>query len=240
MTQKRTGLRAVAATACAIAMAVGMLVAMSPAKAGELTYFGAGGAYRVHITTLQELKFRTVIRQKYDFSCGSAALATLLTYHYKRPTKETAVFADMWEHGDKAKIEKEGFSMLDMQQYLARHGLRSNGYRSTLDRLTKANVPALVLLNFGGYLHFVLVEGIKGGRVLLADPASGTRVLGTEDFKKYWNGIFFVVLDNVEDARKTFNREADWNVQPRAPIELARNATSLSNFLLSLPARNVF
>lgn len=226
--------------ALVLAAFIGVGASPRPASAGELTYFGADGAYRVHLTTLQELKFRSVIRQQYDFSCGSAALATLLTYHYNMPTKETAVFADMWEHGDKAKIKHEGFSMLDMQQYLARRDIPSNGYRSTLDRLVKANVPALVLVNREGYLHFVIAEGVRGGRVLLADPASGTRAVNIEDFQKSWNGIFFVVLDHVQEARATFNRDSDWEVQPRAPIDTARNTTSLATFLLSLPARNVF
>src|SRR5690348_9620548 len=211
-----------------------------PASAGELTYYGADGAYRVHLTTLQELKFRRVIRQQYDFSCGSAALATLLSYHYGMPTKETAVFADMWEHGDKEKIKHQGFSMLDMQQYLARRGIPSNGYRSTLDRLVKADVPALVLVNREGYLHFVIVEGIRDGRVLLADPASGTRAMSTEDFQKHWNGIFFVVLDHIQEARATFNRDSDWDVQPRAPLDAARGMTNLATFMLSLPGRNTF
>lgn len=229
-----------ALSALAFAAFVGVTGGPGPAAAGELTYFGADGAYRVHLTTLQELKFRRVIRQQYDFSCGSAALATLLSYHYGMPTKETAVFADMWEHGDKEKIKHQGFSMLDMQQYLARRGIPSNGYRSTLDRLVSADVPALVLVNREGYLHFVIAEGVRGGRVLLADPASGTRAVNVDDFKKSWNGIFFVILNRVDEARATFNRDSDWDVQPRAPIDTARNATSLATFLLSLPARNVF
>ena len=210
------------------------------ASAGELTYFGAGGEYHVPVTTLQQLKFRTVIRQKYDFSCGSAAVASLLSYHYGMPTKETAVFANMWEHGNRAKIEKEGFSMLDMQKYFARRGLRSEGFRSTLDRIAEAHVPGVVLLNLGGYMHFVVVEGVRGGRVLIADPATGTRAMGVADFKKAWNGIFFVILSDVQEARATFNRASDWAVQPRAPLDRARNITNLGNFLLSLPARNVF
>ncbi len=226
--------------AVAVVALIGVGGSARPAAAGELTYFGADGAYRVPLTTLQELKFRTVIRQQYDFSCGSAALATLLSYHYNLPTKETAVFADMWEHGDKEKIKHEGFSMLDMQQYLARRNIPSNGYRSTLDRLVKADVPALVLVNRGGYLHFVIVEGIRDGRVLLADPALGTRAMSTDDFKKNWNGIFFVILDRVQEARATFNRDSDWDVQPQAPIDTARNTTNLATFLLSLPARNTF
>lgn len=229
-----------ALSALAFAAFVGVTGGPGPAVAGELTYFGADGAYRVHLTTLQELKFRRVIRQQYDFSCGSAALATLLSYHYNMPTKETAVFADMWEHGDKAKIKREGFSMLDMQQYLARRNIPSNGFRSSLDRLVKANVPALVLVNREGYLHFVIVEGIRDGRVLLADPASGTRAMSTEDFQKHWNGIFFVVLDHIQEARATFNRDSDWDVQPRAPMDAARGMTNLATFMLSLPGRNTF
>jgi len=226
--------------AVGLAVLIGVGGATRPASAGELSYTDTGGTYHVHLTTLQELKFRSVIRQKYDFSCGSAALATLLTYHYNMPTKETAVFADMWEHGDKEKIKQKGFSMYDMQQYLARHNIPSNGFRSSLDRLVKADVPALVLVNREGYLHFVIVEGVRDGRVLLADPASGTRAMSTEDFQKQWNGIFFVVLDRVQEARATFNRDSDWTVQPRAPIDTARNTTNLATFLLSLPTRNTF
>jgi predicted double-glycine peptidase len=210
------------------------------ANAGQLTLYGGEGAYHVPLTTFQELKYRTVIRQKYDFSCGSAALATLLSYHYEIPTKETAVFSDMWEHGDKQKIQQDGFSMLDMQQYLARQGLQSNGYRSTLSRVLQADVPGLVLLNFGGYMHFVIVEGLKDGRVLIADPALGTRALSVAEFEKDWNGIFFVILNGPQKARATFNRASDWAAQPRAPIGLAQNGANLSNMLLSLHAQNVF
>jgi predicted double-glycine peptidase len=226
----------------ALLTAAGVLWGISPrpADAGELTLYGGDGAYHVPLTTFQELKYRTVIRQKYDFSCGSAALATLLSYHYQIPTKETAVFSDMWEHGDKRKIEQDGFSMLDMQQYLARVGLQSNGYRSTLARVIQADVPGLVLLNLGGYMHFVVLEGVKDGRVLIADPALGTRALSTADFEKDWNGIFFVVLNDPQKARATFNRDTDWAAQPRGPLGLAQNGANLSNMLLSLHGSNVF
>lgn len=210
------------------------------ANAGQLSFFGGDGSYHVKLTTFQELKYRTVIRQKYDFSCGSAALATLLTYHYNAPVKETAVFSDMWEHGDKKKIEQDGFSMYDMQQFLTRHGVHANGYRSTLARVLEANVPGIVLLDLKGYMHFVVLEGVKDGRILFADPALGTRALPTDEFQKAWNGIFFVILDDPEVARGTFNRDADWAAQPRAPVALAQNGSNLANMLLSLRSRDVF
>lgn len=228
------------AAALLAAIGIGSGISSHSAYAGALTLYNGEGTYHVPLTTFQELKYRTVIRQKYDFSCGSAALATLLTYHYQIATKETAVFSDMWEHGDKEKIQQDGFSMLDMQQYLARQGLQSNGYRSTLDRVLQANVPGLVLLNFGGYMHFVIVEGLKEGRVLVADPALGTRALSVAEFQKDWNGIFFVVLNDPQKARASFNLDTDWAAQPRAPFGTAQNGANLSNMLLSLHGSNVF
>ena len=38
------------------------------------------GVLTVPSQSFAELRFRDVVRQKYDFSCGSAAVATLLTY----------------------------------------------------------------------------------------------------------------------------------------------------------------
>src|SRR5690606_40798166 len=53
-----------------------------------------------------------------DFSCGSAATATLLTYQYGHPVTELEVFRQMYAQGDQARIRKEGFSLLDMRRYL--------------------------------------------------------------------------------------------------------------------------
>src|SRR3546814_13412897 len=72
--------------------------------------------------TWWDIPFRSVIRQRYDFSCGSAALATLLTYHYGAPTSEAMPFRAMWEKGDREAIRKVGFSMLDMRSEERRVG----------------------------------------------------------------------------------------------------------------------
>ena len=70
------------------------------------------------VRSMQELRFVETVRQGNDFSCGSAAIATLLTYHYERPTTELQVFEKMWNQGNKKKIREHGFSMLDMKHYL--------------------------------------------------------------------------------------------------------------------------
>ena len=57
---------------------------MIPALCGNagslnLNGFAGAGNYNISVTSYAERKFKTVYKQQYDFSCGSAALGSLLT-----------------------------------------------------------------------------------------------------------------------------------------------------------------
>jgi uncharacterized protein len=185
---------------------------------------GSGGWYRIPTTTLRDYKFRDVIPQQRDFSCGSAALATLLTYHYERPVSETVALKKMYEVGDKKKIEKEGFSLLDMKNYLGTLGLNAEGFRAPLDKLNEVGIPAIALINLKGYLHFVLVRGVTADKVLVADPAQGAKALDREKFEAMWNNILFVVLNDMPTGKAHFNLAKHWG-QPLGVHGLSRIAT---------------
>lgn len=176
-----------------------------------------GGTFTVPVTSLKGARFVSTIRQQYDFSCGSAAVATLLTHQYGFKVDEVEVFKRMHERGDRNKIRREGFSMLDMKLYLDGIGFRTEGVKATLDQLAAAKVPAIALIRENGYAHFVVVKGVRGHRVVIGDPAMGTRVLERKDFEKYWmNGILLVVNNKIELAQ--FNDQRDWRVRPVAPL----------------------
>lgn len=178
------------------------------------------GAYRLRVTSLKEARFATTLRQQYDFSCGSAALATLLTFHYGRPITEQAVFSEMFQTGDRSKISKQGFSLLDMKRYLNAHGYSADGFEQPVERLAQERLPAIVLLSERGYRHFVVVKGLGRGRVLVGDPAMGTRAMSLERFRSLWvNGILFVIHNRRDQAR--FDLAADWRVAPSSPLELS-------------------
>ena len=134
-----------------------------------------GGSFSVPTTSLRELRFRSTVRQQFDFSCGSAAVATLLAHHYGQRTSEQAVFEGMYQHGDQAKIRREGFSLLDMKRYLATLGFEANGFEATLEMLGQAQIPAIALIQDQGYHHFVVIKGLRQGRVLIGDPSGGLR-----------------------------------------------------------------
>jgi len=204
-------------TLCLLPLLTGALGASaSPAGRVEIPV-QSGGAFSVPVVSMKEQRFQKTLHQQYDFSCGSAALATLLSHHYNFPVTEQDVFREMFTRGDQAKIKKEGFSLLDIKNYLASHGFDADGYVAELDKLSAAKVPAIVLVKEQGYYHFVVVKGLRDGRVLIGDPSSGTRAISRNKFAEIWaNNILFVIKNKLEMAQ--FNTDRDWQAAPASPI----------------------
>jgi predicted double-glycine peptidase len=182
----------------------------------------------LNVESFQEQKYRNTIAQEHDFSCGSAALATLLSYNYGMAVSEADVFKDMIVNGNPKVISESGFSLLDIKRYLQRHGLDSNGFRAPLSKLEAVRLPAIVLLNVRGYRHFVVLEGIEKKRVLLADPANGMRSEPIGVFESEWSGIFFLITSNVAQGQKSFNSDQKWATAPGPPWDLTRYALDLA------------
>lgn len=216
--------------------AAGLLLAIGlgfagAAQASVLDVRAPGAAYSLRVTSLKEARFKTTVRQQYDFSCGSAATATLLTYQYGHPVSEADVFRAMYARGDVAKIRKEGFSLLDMRNYLAALGFQADGFELPLDKLAQEGVPAIVLLNDRGYRHFVVVKGLQNGRVLIGDPARGTRAMPRSQFEKLWDNRVLFVVHNRRDVAQ-FNRPADWRTAPAAPLGIGIQRQGLQNVVM--------
>ena len=205
-------------------LALGLCLPLAWGRADVLQLPGmAGGGYAVPVTSMREARFKATLRQQFDYSCGSAAVATLLSYHYSHPVTEQAVFEDMFQRGDQEKIRKEGFSLLDIKQYLGRQGYVADAFELPLSKLLEAGLPALVLITDKGYHHFVVIKGMKDGRVLVGDPSSGTRALSRESFESEWDNKLLFVIHNRQDQAH-FNIASEWQVAPRAPLSaMARN-----------------
>lgn len=212
------------------------ILSVSQSNAGTASFSsGAGGSFNVKVVSLKEARFRTVIKQQYDFSCGSAALATLLTFHYDLETDEQSVFKAMYNVGDQAKIKQHGFSLLDMKKYLQSIQFKADGFKLTLEKLRQVGVPVITLVETGGYKHFVVVKGIQGDEVVLGDPAMGVRVMRIPEFENIWNGIAFLIRNRASVGKENFNREEDWSVRVKAPFGTALSRQSLSSFTVHLP-----
>lgn len=202
--------RTLAAALLGLACTAGLADTMQLAGLG-------GGLLAVPVTSLKQARFAGTVRQQFDFSCGSAAVATLLTYHYGHAVSEQAVFEDMFARGDQERIRKEGFSLLDIKQYLARQDFVADAFALPLANLLESRLPALVLVAEKGYQHFVVVKGLQDGRVLIGDPSSGTRALPRAQFESIWASKLLFVVHNRQDQAR-FNADSDWRVTPRAPL----------------------
>ena len=225
--------------------AIGLLVAVllwstseTMAATVEVTP-GVGSRMVLQVWSMHELKVRSVVLQKYDYSCGSAALATLLTYHYGYPITEELVFRVMFEHGDQQKIQQEGFSLMDMKRFLTAHGFPADGFTVSLDDVSNAGIPVIVLLVDNGYHHFVVVKGMRGNKVLIGDPAVGMRVIPREQFEASWpTRIAFAI--HHSSAQGVFNIARDWSVRPLSLLGEPLSPNLLSNIVLFRPGGGDF
>jgi len=209
-------------------------------NAGDINFNGVAGAgnYDVPVTSFLERRFKTVYKQQYDFSCGSATLASLLTYHYDDAVDEQSVFVDMYQNGDRQKIQKQGFSLLDIKLYLERRGYRSDGFKIKLDQLVTANVPAITIINNNGYLHFVIIKGVSEQEVLVGDPAVGVKAIPRDEFEEMWgNRILFLIHDKQDVAARHFQDQQEWALRVKAPLGSAADRASLGAFNMLQPGR---
>ncbi|WP_201276190.1 C39 family peptidase [Methylotetracoccus oryzae] len=143
------------------------------------------------MTSLLEMRRDKVIVQKWDISCGAAALGTLLNYQHGDPVSEREIAKGLFRREEYVKNPRlvqirQGFSLLDLKRYVDQRGYVGTGYgKLHLDELVQ-RAPIMVALNLHGYNHFVVFRGIMGDRVLLADPAWGNRTMRIERFEAAW------------------------------------------------------
>lgn len=152
-----------------------------------------------------ETQFRNIVRQAYDYSCGSAALTTVLNNYLGRQFDERQIMEGLLRYGESDKIiQRRGFSLLDMKRLVTVLGHPSGGFRGTFDDLRKLDHPAIVPIHHAGFKHFVVVKGYRDGRVYVADPSLGNISFPEEKFKQVWieeekkdqKGVLFIIFPN--------------------------------------------
>ena len=155
---------------------------------------GFGGYVTKKVVSARQLRYKDIVAQKTDFSCGAAALATILKYGYGvGEVKEEEIILEMIEKGDQQKIREKGFSLLDLKHYAERHGFKANGFKVKPENLDKLKIPSIVLLTSMNYKHFVVLKGIQEQKAYFADPSLGNRAVPLSDFLKTWDGVVFLV-----------------------------------------------
>jgi uncharacterized protein len=143
------------------------------------------------VQSLLEMRQDRVVVQQWDLSCGAAALATLLNYQHGDPISEKEIAKGLIKRKEYISEPllvraRHGFSLLDLKRYVDQRDYKGIGYgQLTIEDLIE-RAPIMVPVNFHGYNHFVVFRGMRGNRVLLADPAFGNRTMLAAKFEAAW------------------------------------------------------
>lgn len=185
-------------------LVLGAVLAAAPAaQAADVMFSGVlphGAMYTRPVESMREARFRSIVRQHTDYSCGAAALATILRYAYRLDADEATVIEGMMGVSDPDVVYERGFSLLDIKRYVESIGMRGRGYRVDEDRLRSLRVPGIVLMDVAGFRHFVVLKQVHGETVEVADPMLGNRSVPINEFMESWpSRAVFVVIGSDFD-----------------------------------------
>jgi len=184
---------------------------------------------------LSKMQNANIVKQQYDFSCGSAALATVLNYYLKENLTEHQVIQGLMQYGDAKQIEqKRAFSLLDMKRFVGVLGYKGAGFTAEIDDLKTLKTPAIVPIELYGYKHFVVFRGIYEDHVFFADPNIGNTSFPVSQFLKMWyQNIVFIIADEDMKTNALALREEDLRVvffdMDKPPVMMKGNDTLIEN-----------
>jgi predicted double-glycine peptidase len=166
------------------------------------------GRIRYDVTPLSESIHDCILKQNYDYSCGSAALGTILNYYLGENFSEKQIIHGLMDYGDKEQIKKlRAFSLWDMQQFVTALGYKCGGYNADLSDLKNPELwPCIVPIEVFGYRHFVILKGIHNNHVFVADPWRGNSSYTITQFTGMWyNNILFRIYPKYGKALSCLN-----------------------------------
>ncbi len=186
--------------------------------AAVLTAIGAGGAwaedgraplrdpdheFQSRITSWKELQQRNVVMQNREYSCGAAAMATILRYYWGDAVKEENVLSALMQMLTPEEIKdrvKNGLAISDLRRTAVKMGYQATIGTMPFDKLAASRVPLVVPLRLKKYDHFVVFRGVVDGRVYLADPIRGNVRPTVSEFCAQWQkqAVLAIAKPDVE------------------------------------------
>ena len=123
------------------------------------------------VKPVSDFKYQNLVRQAFDYSCGSAALTTVLNQYLGRQFDERQIMEGLLRFGETEKIvERRGFSLLDMKRLATALGHPSGGFRAKFEDVQKLDHPAIVPIHYGGFKHTWSLDGIRLGNRRRCSP----------------------------------------------------------------------
>ncbi|UNK39985.1 NHLP family bacteriocin export ABC transporter peptidase/permease/ATPase subunit (plasmid) [Shinella sp. H4-D48] len=110
--------------------------------------------------------------------CGAASLAIVLAHYGRWVTLEDMRIA--------CGVSRDGTKASNLLKAARHFGLVAKGFRKEADGLGDIPWPAILHWNFN---HFIVLEGIRGDRVFVNDPATGRRTITVRELAEAFTGV---------------------------------------------------
>lgn len=161
---------------------------------------------RRHVKSWLEIRNQNVVLQRRDYSCGAAALATMIRYHWEDPVTETEVLQHVVAMLDAEEMQERienGLSLTDLRRVAVKMGYQATIGRLEFDKLSESKIPLIVGIVVNDFDHFVVFRGTDGVYAYLADPARGNVRVPVHEFQEQWqkNAVLVVVKPGVEPTK---------------------------------------
>ena len=120
-----------------------------------------------------------VIMQMEALECGAACLAMILAYYRKWIPLEQVRYD--------CGVSRDGSNMKNVYLAAQHYGLEVHGYRMEPEGLKEnGSFPCIIHWDFN---HFVVLDGFRGGKAVLNDPARGVVKVSMEEFDESFTGL---------------------------------------------------
>ncbi len=144
--------------------------------------------------------------QSRDYSCGAAALATLIRYYWgDNVTEQTFLLAldKVLTRAETRDRIQNGLTLTDLKKAAEKQGYQAALGKLEFDKLTESKVPLVVGITVGEYKHFVVFRGTDGELVYLADPIRGNIRIPAATFQEQWQEKAILAVAKPNEKVKT-------------------------------------
>ena len=135
-----------------------------------------------------------IIMQLEALECGAASLSMVMAYYEKWVALEQ-VRVD-------CGVSRNGSNAKNICRAAEKYGFKAKGYAYNIQKLKeRGKFPAII--HWGGG-HFVVLDGIRGNKAIINDPAKGLVKVDLKTFDKIFTGIYIEIVpgENFEPGGK--------------------------------------
>ncbi|MEW4452148.1 cysteine peptidase family C39 domain-containing protein [Bremerella sp. JC817] len=163
---------------------------------------------QAYARTWKDIRDQNIVKQKRDYSCGAAALATICRYYWGDPVTETQVLKVVEGNLTREELQERfqnGLAISDLRLAAVKLGYLSTIGRLSMEELQKVKVPLIVAIRLEETNHFVVYRGQANGWVFLADPARGNLRIPQFQFESQWieNAVLVVAQKGKAQSDKS-------------------------------------